>query len=290
MKEYIKLMRPKHYIKNLLIFLPLIFSQQLTNLLVLKKSILAFISFSLIASVVYIINDIKDAKSDREHPIKKNRPIASGKIKISSAYIFAFVLFFISMCISYYISTKATMYYTYSLLLMYLIINILYSFALKNVPIIDILILASGFLIRILYGAAIINVEVSNWLYFTILFGAFYLGYGKRRNEINKNGIKSRKVLKYYGRDFLDKNMYLCLTLSIVFYSLWCTDNNTIQKLGNNYLIWTVILIMLIFMKYSLDIENDSFADPVDVITSDKMLLFLIIIYIIIMLCIIYIL
>ena len=175
------------------------------------------------------------------------------------------------------------------LLLLYLAINVAYSFGLKKKPIVDIVILVAGFLIRVLYGAVITDIELSNWLYLTVISGAFYMGLGKRRNEILKQGDKSREVLKCYTKDFLDKNMYVCVALCIVFYSLWCVDPTTLLKTGNNLLIWTVPVIMIILMKYSLDIEGDSYGDPVDVIVNDKILLLIVLIYALFMFGIIYI-
>jgi len=289
MKEYLKLMRPKHYLKNLLLFLPIVFSSNLFNLQELIKVCMAFIVFCLISSIVYIINDVNDVENDRNHETKRNRPIASGKVSSTSALILAIVLFIISISLNLYIFEMKTNIVANSILAIYLLLNILYSFGLKDKPIIDIVILVSGFLLRVLYGSTVIGVEISNWLYLTVIAGSFYLGLGKRRNEIKKQGTDSRAVLKYYTHNFLDKNMYVCLALSIVFYSLWCVDANTIFRVQNNYLIWTVPAIMIIFMKYSLDIENDSYGDPVDVVTSDKVLLLLIVSYIIGLLAIIYI-
>ena len=114
-------------------------------------------------------------------------------------------------------------------------LNLLYSFGLKNVPVADIAILVSGFLLRVLYGSSITGIEISKWLYLTVIAMSFYLGLGKRRNELEKHGGEStRKVLEAYNKNFLDKNMYMCLSLAIVFYSLWCTDPNTISLYNNN--------------------------------------------------------
>lgn len=285
LKNYLKLIRVKHYLKNFLVFAPLLFSGNFFEGNYLINTILAFIAFSLMASVVYIINDIRDVEKDRLHPIKKNRPIASGSVSKIEGIILAIIIFIISFAINVFISTSPI---SYVILLGYLLMNIAYSFGLKNIPIIDILILSIGFLLRVFYGAVIINISVSNWLYLTILAISFYLGLGKRRNEIDRSK-DSRKVLKQYNRAFLDKNMYMCLSLTIMFYSLWCVDPiNTSRFSGINYLLITVPLVILICMKYSLDIEGDSFGDPVDVVFSDKVMLALIAIYVILMILILY--
>ena len=287
-KSYIKLMRVKHYIKNLLIFLPLIFSLNFNNIQMNIKVLLGFIVFSLTCSIVYIINDIQDVEKDRKHPEKCKRPIASGKVSVKEAWILALVLFIIVaiLCVWSEIDYKSIL-----ILLTYLAINILYSKVLKHIPLLDVIVLVACYVLRVLFGATLIGVFVSHWLYLTIISFAFYLALGKRRNEMTKsleNGTETRNVLKYYTKDFLDKNMYMCLALTIVFYSLWCVDEITITKFDINYLIWTIPLLIIICMKYSLNIEGNSYGDPVDVILSDKVLVILILIYCIFMGCIVF--
>lgn len=273
MIKYIKLIRIKHYIKNFLIFLPLIFSRNInaTNILL---SILGFISFSFASSIIYIINDIRDKEKDKNHPTKKNRPIAAGTISITNALIVATLLLIITIAILIYLSTFNKFISIY--IITYILINIMYSFGLKNIALLDVFILALGFLIRVLYGGALINVEVSNWLFLTVLSISFYLGLGKRRNELiaqEKTGNTTRSVLKYYNKEFLDKNMYMCLSMTIIFYSLWCQD------LNSDYIMWTIPIVLLICMKYSLNIESNSSGDPVEVLLKDKILMLLVGIY-----------
>ncbi len=278
---YIKMMRIKHYVKNGLIFLPILFSGQITNITKILACIIGFISFSFLSSVVYTINDLKDVEKDKNHPIKKNRPIASGNVTKKEAIIFIIFLLLLIIILDLCLCKIGTLnikYIAISIIfeIFYLILNVAYSFGLKNIPILDVVILASGFVIRLLYGAFITEIEISNWLYLTVMAGSFYMGFGKRRNEVIKQGSVSRDVLKKYNKEFLDKFIYVCLILCIVFYSLWCIDLKTIERVGNSYMIWTIPLVLIIFMKYSLDIEGDSFGDPIDVILSDKALLILV--------------
>ena len=291
-KEYIKLMRIKHYLKNFLIFIPIIVSGQLSSINKIPEIITGFISFCLLSSAVCCFNDIKDVEKDREHPIKKNRPIAARKISIKNAYCFMMSLTILAILLNLtFIKIQYNkIFILIALELLYLVINIAYSYGFKKIPILDVTILMFGFIIRLMYGAQITNIEISNWLYLTIMTGAFYMGFGKRRNEIKKQGDKSREVLKKYNKEFLDKFMYVCLILIVVFYCLWCIDINTISRIGNGYIIWTVPLVLIILMKYSLDIEMDSFGDPVDVITNDKILISLSIFYAISFVVILYIL
>lgn len=289
MKNYIKLIRVKHWLKNGLIFVPLFFSKNLLNYEKIILCIIGFFVFSFISSVVYIINDINDVENDKKHEIKKKRPIASGLISIKNAIFTIFILSMsiIIFMIFLYIKTKYIL--VFLIPISYLILNILYSILLKHKPIVDVVVIVIGFLLRIMYGGIIINVAVSKWLYLMIIFGSFYLGFGKRRNEIIKNGKDSRKVLQYYTKDFLDKNMYVCLTLAIVSYTLWCVDSDTILRVGNDFIYWTIPLLMVIFQLYSLNIEGNSHGDPIDVLFNDKYLIILIISFVTILTLLMYI-
>lgn len=283
MKNYIKLIRAKHWLKNGLIFLPLFFSINMLNINLLFTCLIAFFTFSFTASIVYIINDINDIEKDRLHPIKKNRPLASGAISKNKAVAAVILLIFLIAGLMYILFREDNNIFVILIPLFYLIINILYSKGLKNIPIIDVVIIVIGFVLRVMYGGIVINVEVSKYLYLMIIFGSFYLGFGKRRNEIIKNGDKSRKVLKMYNQDFLDKNMYVALALAIVSYTLWCVDATTINRIGNDYIFWTIPLLMIILQLYSLDIEGNSHGDPIEVILNDKKLLITAVIYVIMM-------
>ena len=274
--SYLKLMRIKHYLKNLLIFVPLIFSMNFYSIENDIKTAIGFILFSLVCSMVYIINDLGDIEKDRKHPRKCKRPLASGAVTKKEAYILLVVIALIVIIGN--ILIKANIY-SIIILLVYLILNILYSKCFKNIPIIDVVCLVTGFVLRVVYGASIINVEVSNWLYLTIISLSFYLALGKRRNELQA-GTDTREVLKFYNKDFLDKNMYMFLTLMIVFYSMWCVDASNIAKFGNN-LMFSVPILMLIAMKYNMNIEGDSDGDPIEVLLSDKILILLVLIFII---------
>ena len=152
----------------------------------------------------------------------------------------------------------------------------LYSFGFKNMPIVDVAILSLGFVIRVLYGGYSVGIQVSKWLYLAILAFSFYLALGKRRNEIRLNGTKTRKVNKHYTQEFLDKNMYVCLGLTVVYYSLWAIDPAQVHKLM--YL--TIPVVIMITMAYSLSIEgSNSDGDPVSVLLGNKALLALVALY-----------
>jgi decaprenyl-phosphate phosphoribosyltransferase len=276
----LKLLRIKHYIKNGLIFLPLFFSLQFLNAEAVRNSIIGFIIFSFSASIIYIINDIKDVQRDRQHPIKKNRPIASGAVSIKQAYAVAFLLGLLSTLLIVVNSINA---FSVGLILLYLLINIAYSWGLKDLPLLDVLIIASGFIIRVVLGGSLIDQAVSSWLILTIMAFSFYLAFGKRRNELSALGNTTRHVLNHYTSAFLDKAMQLTLSLFVVFYALWSISDNPSLS-DSRLLVWSIPIVLLIIFRYSIIIEtSESYGDPADVLFSDAVLLVLSFLYVLYM-------
>ena len=292
MRDFFKLLRVKHYIKNFLVFLPIFFGSKLYDPQMLLRAALGFMCFCMVSSSVYILNDYNDIDRDRLHPTKKNRPLASGAVNPACALIIMGVCLVLAVIISVALnSVRGSI-----CIVLYLALNIAYSLGLKNKPIADIVILASGFVIRVIYGGLITDTEISKWLYLVVVSGSLYLGLGKRRNELrmmsgrtalnikkveadaslDASGVSSkasgtpsdladtRGVLKYYNVNFLDKNMYVCAALADVFYALWTFE------LTDHRVIWTVPAFIVIMMWYSLDTEGDSDGDPVEVILHDK--------------------
>ncbi len=268
MKDFVKLLRVKHYIKNLLVFMPMFFGGVIFIEEKLLKACLGFICFCLVSSAVYILNDCRDIDKDRKHPTKRNRPLASGRIKPNTAIVIMVASLILAILISIYLGTlKAAI-----CLVLYYCLNIAYSMGLKNRPIIDIVILASGFVIRVFYGGFITDIVISKWLYLVVTTGSLYMGMGKRRNELRAQN-DTREVLKYYNEAFLDKNMYVCVALANVFYALWTLE------MPNPQISWTVPIFIVMLMCYSLDAEGDSDGDPIEVILKDKALIAIILGY-----------
>lgn len=278
MRQYLKLIRPFHWVKNVLIFVPLFFSGQLFNTQKLFLLLLGFIAFSFTASSVYIINDIQDAEKDRKHPKKRFRPIASGKISKRNASIFLIVLLLVSFAIMTYLSiVNHNPWASIGFPIFYLIMNIAYSNGLKNVPLVDVVIIAIGFVIRLLYGGVLVGITISDPLLLTVISASMFLGFGKRRNELKK-GTSTRKVLKAYSMEFLDKIMYVFIGLTLVFYSLW-------SIVGNWLLVYTVPIAMVIVADYCLIIEGgNSDGDPAEVLKHSKALWILLALFVLMLL------
>lgn len=271
MGRYIKLARPHHWIKNALVLLPLCCSGQLLRWEKLQEGLWAFLAFSLLASAIYCVNDVRDREKDRQSPTKRNRPVASGAIGVPGALSFCGLLLVLALVCGWMAAGARPLAWLW--LGLYFLLNLGYSLGLKNVPLVDIAILASGFLLRMLYGGAVTEIELSKWLCLTVISMSFYLGLGKRRGERLGGGEGSRKVLKYYTKTFLDENMYMCVALTVMFYALWTVDELTVARVGSEALVWTVPLVILICMKYSLDVEGQSDGDPVEVLLHDRLLL-----------------
>lgn len=271
MKAYIKLARPHHWIKNFLVLLPLLCSGHVMEPDRLIRGLWGFLAFSLMASAIYCINDVKDREKDRSNPAKCRRPVASGAIAPGAALGFGGVLLALSVVCGILAAGREP--WAYAALGAYFLLNLAYSLGLKRVPLLDIAILVSGFLLRMLYGGQVTDIVPSKWLCLTVVSASFYLGLGKRRGELRSQSSTARSVLRYYTESFLDRNMYLCLSLAVMFYALWTMDALTVARVGSEGLIWTVPLVLLICMKYSLDVEGQSDGDPVEVLLGDKVLL-----------------
>lgn len=285
-RDHIVLMRPQHFIKNGLVFAGLLCSGQFFVWHKLLVCCSGFCAFCLMSSVIYIINDIHDREKDRTHPTKCKRPLAAGTVTVRSAKRLALVLFLGAMLFNGLVWKAGAA----GLLGLYFLLNLLYSAGLKDVPIVDVVILVSGFLIRILYGAIITNIVISNWLYLTVISMAFYFALGKRRNELQQSGDNSqaRPVNNCYPLNFLNQNMYLCLTMANVFYALWSMDEHTVASYHSTGLVYTAPIVWIITMKYSLDIESKPDGDPVTVLLHDKVLMILCALYFVVMFTILY--
>lgn len=216
----IKAMRPKQWTKNAFVFFALVFDKQLFMREPFARTLEGFFLFCLISSAVYLFNDIADVESDRKHPEKKHRPIASGALPMNVAWIAAVVLTLIIIPLGYLLSP-----FFAGILALYLVINLLYSRWLKHVPILDVLIIAAGFVLRVGAGATVIVVErFSPWLYVVTTLFALFIGFGKRRAEITlleKGAGSHRKVLDGYTLPLLDQFITIVSGTTIVAYSLY---------------------------------------------------------------------
>lgn len=262
MISYIKILRIKHWIKNLFLFAAPFFGGVLFSREVLSIAFPAFMAFSLCASSVYIFNDVKDIENDRLHPKKKNRPIASGKIGKNPAYLLASFLIIISLILSFRIAIDF-----FYFVVLYLLIQIAYSIHLKKVPILDIFCIASGFVIRVLAGGAAFDVDVSRWLLLTMFMISLVLATGKRLGEVsllNEKVEEHRKSLNFYSISTLNEILLISSSAALIAYALY-----TVEQFHD--LIYTIPIVTFGLFRY-LMISKQGMGDPTEAMTKDKWL------------------
>jgi 4-hydroxybenzoate polyprenyltransferase len=271
MKDLLHLIRAKQYIKNLIIFLPLFFSAQLTEILLLNKALIAFVAFSLCASGVYIFNDIQDAEFDRKHPEKKNRPIASGAVSVKSATLLMGVLFLAGFSAMFVLSVDAAIYTG-----IYVLLNIAYSLYLKHVAILDVNIIGAGFVLRLLVGSAATLTPLSMWIIIMIFLLALFVALAKRRDDVLvyiDTGNMMRKVVGGYNLSFIDSAMTIIASVIIVAYLLYTTSTEIITRLNNEYIYLTALFVILGVLRYlQITFVEKLSGDPVAIFLNDRFL------------------
>ena len=209
-------LRPIQWIKNLSIFAALILNGQLFNQGLFTKNIFAFITFCLLSSSSYFVNDLIDAKKDRLHPIKKNRPIARGDVSESLAIFIAFVLLFIGLAISIFIS-----YSFFIISVIFIVLQYSYSLILKKKAVIDIVGIALFFIIRAFAGEIATGYHLPIWIMLTVIFLSLFIASGKRRSELVKTGIKTRSALAGYGRTLLNFYTTMFAVCTLITYAMF---------------------------------------------------------------------
>ena len=271
MNSLFRIIRPHHFVKNLLIFLPILFIDEPIWPVLFRRLIPGFFAFCFLSSFIYIFNDIRDADLDRCHAARSGRPIASGVISKKAAFFFGCLLLAVAVTINLF--SAGGLWAPWALMALYLVINIAYSSGLKNLPVVEIVILAGGFLLRILYGAALSGGAVSVWLILSIVSLSIYLGFGKRRNELLYHGTASRKVLRHYNPKSLNRFMRVSFVLSILFYLLWCFNPGVAFLTPPIALYGSIPIVLAILFRYHYLIHQQTEGDPVDILLKDRIIL-----------------
>lgn len=253
MMKYLKLLRVEQWVKNLFVFAPLFFSGNITHIDLLLKSIFAFGIFSLIASSVYIINDYSDIESDKKHPEKKNRPLASGAIAKSTALIILAILIILCGCGIFFGQHyfQQNLWKFAFIIGFYFVMNLAYTFKLKHVAIIDVTIIAIGFVLRVLAGGYATGIYISQWAILLTFVLALVLAIGKRRGELINAQIsgRTRKALDGYNVQFADIALSISCTLAIVCYLMF-TLSPEVQQRFHPRVFYTVIFVVFAFLRY----------------------------------------
>jgi 4-hydroxybenzoate polyprenyltransferase len=268
LKPLIKTMRPRQWVKNGLLFIPLIFDKQLTNWPALGRVVLGFILFCLLSSLVYIINDLMDLEADRNHPQKRLRPIPSGTLKVSTARITAVLLAVTFFVPAIWLSPEFAL-----IGLVYLVLNLAYSAWFKHTPILDVMILASFYVLRVGAGVTLIEVNrFSPWLYVFTIFLALYLGIGKRRAELNLlagEANSHRKALEGYTIPLLDQFILIVSSCTIMTYSLYTFSAPNLPE--NHTMMLTIPFVIYGIFRYLYLVQvKQSGGEPEEVLFTDR--------------------
>jgi 4-hydroxybenzoate polyprenyltransferase len=268
----IKTMRVRQWTKNGFIFFGLIFDKQLFILEPFLRTVAGFFLFCLVSSAVYLFNDIADVEADRNHPEKKYRPIASGKLPVNVAMIAGLILVLLAIPSGYLLSPVFAL-----ILLVYLAINVLYSRWLKHVSILDVLIISSGFVLRVAAGVALITVErFSPWLYMITILFSLYIGLGKRRAEMNLlagEASSHRKVFEGYTLPLLDQYITIVSGMTIVAYSLYTFSAPNLPE--NHAMMLTIPFVVYGIFRYLQLIHiGNAAGSPDEVALKDRPLQF----------------
>jgi 4-hydroxybenzoate polyprenyltransferase len=271
--ELFRVLRPVHWVKNVFVFAALVFSRQLAGpfdqvLSAVGRTVGAFVCFSLAASAIYIVNDIRDRKTDSIHPERRVRPIASGKVPVRTAAILAVACIVPALVGSFLLSPAlATIIAGYTLLM------VLYSFGLKHVMILDCAIIAVGFCLRAVAGAVAIDVFISPWLVVCTFALTLFLAFSKRRGEIAQlqaNSEAFRKTLGEYTPELLAHMLDVSSVLAVICFLMYAMDPQTIERFGTNSLVYTSFIVLYCIFRFSALTQKGLYSDPVKLILRDR--------------------
>jgi decaprenyl-phosphate phosphoribosyltransferase len=269
-------LRPKQWTKNVLVFAAPLAAGQLFDVDVLVPSIGAFVAFCLISSATYLINDVRDAEADRNHPRKSSRPIAAGELSTTAAIITAIVLAIAAVALSFVISLALV-----GVVIAYAVFTLAYSLALKHEPVIELALLAMGFLLRAIAGGAASGLPISQWFLIVAGFGSLFMAAGKRYSELDRferDGISDsgakRKSLDGYTLSYLRFVWGIAAAVTMTAYALWAFD---VAETPSSFpwAEWSVLPFVLAILRYGVSIDRGSAEAPEDTALGDKVLLIL---------------
>ena len=265
---YANLLRMKEWVKNLFLFIPVFFSGKLFQTDKLPELVLGFLSFSLVASSIYIINDYRDIEADRNHPVKKLRPLAAGKVPVKIALAICGLCALAGLFIAYKLNNIFLVTVAF-----YYIMNLAYSFGLKNISILDINIIALGFVLRIKGGGLLASVGISNWLTIMVFLLALFLAITKRRDDLylkQASGIDMRKAIKGYSLEMLNIFLAVVTAIIIMAYIMYTIAPETIRHIGTYRLHYTSIFVIAGLFRYlQITYINKSSESPTKTLYKD---------------------
>ncbi len=265
-----QLMRPKQWVKNVFVFAPLFFTPLAVTTDSVAGVLTVFAAFCLVSSGVYCFNDARDCESDRLHPVKRNRPVASGRVSIPVAMMMAFLLIFSGLLLAIWKTPTAAV-----VLIAYLAINAGYSLGLKKISIVDVMVISVGFVLRLHAGAVVINVEPTPWIQICGGLLALFIALAKRRDDLSLEiGADHRASLGGYTKPFLDNCIVVTLSALLISYLMFTLDGDAMTRLGSDKIYLTVPYVIAgIFRYVQLTVVFQRSGSPTDLLFEDGFLL-----------------
>ena len=265
----IKIIRPKQWIKNLFVFIPMFFGGHLLDAHALIHSFAAFLAFCLAASSVYCFNDIIDVEADRHHPVKCHRPIASGAVSIRQGYL----LMALTLLLSILLLVMEGNPLVAVIIIGYYLMNLAYCARLKDYAIIDVCIIAFGFVLRILAGGFATSIMVSKWLVLMTFLLTLFLSFAKRRDDVlrmNHTGLAPRKNTIRYNLTFINQAITITAGVTLVCYIMYTVSPEVTLRLDNEYLYLTSIFVVIGLLRYiQIAVVDEKSGDPTKVVLHD---------------------
>ena len=252
MINYIQLLRPLQWLKNIFVFAPIFFSNNLLEINYFTPTFFVFISFCFISSSIYCFNDIRDAESDRQHPQKCKRPIASGAVSITGGYTMMAICCILAFAVLLFVASSNSKF-LFLIIGGYWLMNIAYCLKLKLYAILDVSIIAVGFVIRVLIGGLAANIWVSQWLVLMTFLLSLFLALAKRRDDFSlfeQTGKKPRANITGYNKDFINEAIGIILAITMVCYIMYTMSEEVIERIGSEYLYLTSIWVLVGLFRY----------------------------------------
>ena len=272
LKQILISLRPHQWTKNLIVLAALIFAERLFDGPSLAAAAIAFAIFCLLSGAVYLVNDVVDVEQDRRHPVKRDRPLASGKLSRVVALTAAVSIVVVGLTCAFLLGTRFGI-----AALIYFVMMTAYSLALKNVVILDVLVVALGFVLRAVAGALAIDVAFSNWLLVCTLLGALFLALAKRRHELTLlagEAAEHRRILGEYSPYLLDQMIAVVTASTLVSYALYTLAQETVDRFGTDRFIWTLPLVLYGIFRYLFLVHRkEAGGEPTRVLLNDKPIL-----------------
>ena len=265
--------RPKQWLKNVLVFAAPGAAGVLDDAGNLWLTLLAFVSFSLAASGIYVWNDLLDVEADRRHPTKCSRPIASGELSIGAARVAGVILPVAALAVA----ALTGRWQTVAVVGTYIVITIAYTLRLKHVPVVDVVTVAAGFVLRAAAGAVAVDVPMSRWFVLCITFGSLFIVVGKRYEELNEVGdaAQTRATLEVYSVGYLRMVLSLSLAGVLISYCVWAFETSAASNSDWPFYELSIVPMLMALLRYLLVLDEGQGSAPEEVFTSDRLLLLL---------------